>query len=619
MDRMEKIDSSSLDLEAKNIAKLKELFPNVVTEDKIDFDMLREMLGDEIEEKKEKYQFTWNGKSNAIKIAQSTSTSTLRPCREKSSNWDLTENLYIEGDNLEVLKQLQKTYFGSIKLIYIDPPYNTGGDFVYHDEFKKGINAYVSQTEQMNSSNPETNGRYHTDWLNMMYPRLLLARNLLSNDGVICISIDDHEQENAKKICDEIFGATNFVAQVVWERAFAPINLKKHFSSSHDYILFYAKHIDELVCNGLPRTAESNARYSNPDNDPRGVWQSDNATVGPAVQEKVYELCLPSGRKILPPSGRCWLYTKERFAEMIADNRIWFGKEGDNVPRVKRFLSEVKGGLTPMTIWKYDEVGHSQEASQYLKKLFDNKAYFDHPKPVKLIQRCMELYSGKDSIVMDFFSGSATTAEAVLRMNLEDNGNRKFIMVQLPEVVKEGSTAYQDGYRNICDIGEERIKRAAEKVLDEWNAKNKGEGLFEDNNKCNLDLGFKTFRLDSTNIIEWDSEQQIDDLDILLNQVDTFKSERSKDDILYEILLKYGIFNMKVNDLMVNDKKMYRIGGRYMIVCLDDEINSEDVKAIGELKPKVVVFKDSGFKNDNVKINAMYNLKNAGVEDVRSI
>lgn len=316
----------------------------------------------------ERYEFTWVGKNASRVEANTTTNKTLRPCIEESKDWDNTENLYIEGDNLEVLKLLQNSYFNKVKMIYIDPPYNTGNDFIYIDDFAQNIDEYEeakgSFDEEGNRlfKNTDTNGRFHSDWCSMIYPRLVLARNLLANDGVIFISIDDNEQENLKKICDEVFGEKNFIAQVIWERAYAPVNLKKHFSENHDYIICYAKDIDKAICNGLPRASEANDRYSNPDNDPRGIWKSDNLSVGPIVQSKIYEIITPGGRKVLPPEGYCWRLSKEKFKEFVKDNRIWFGKDGNNVPSIKRFLTEVKQSITPMTIWKYSEVGHSQDA-----------------------------------------------------------------------------------------------------------------------------------------------------------------------------------------------------------------------------------------------------------------
>lgn len=615
---MEKMNSQSLNLTKLNIEKLKELFPNAVIEGKIDFDVLRTLLGDEVDYSKEKYQFAWKGKTKAIKLAQTPSSATLRPDKESSKDWDNTENIYIDGDNLEVLKQLQKTYYGKVKMIYIDPPYNTGKDFVYKDDFKNSLDKYKEQTNQIMKSNPETSGYYHTDWLNMMYPRLLLAKNLLSDDGVIFISIDDHEIEKLKLICNEIFGEQNFIAQIIWERAFSPVNLKKHFSESHDFILSYAKNINFTECNGLPRNDNSVNRYSNPDNDIRGPWTSGDLSVGPVIESKVYEIVTPSGRRVLPPNGYCWRLDKNRFNEYVQDNRIWFGEEGNNVPRIKRFLSEVKQGITPMTIWKYGDVGHSQEASQQLKKLFEGKAFFDYPKPVKLIKQCIQLYTKKHDIILDFFSGSATTAHAVMKLNAEDGGNRKFIMVQLPELCDEKSDAFKAGYKNICEIGKERIRRAGDQIKAEWEKEHPTDTLLSNDEKFKVDSGFKVFKLDSTNIRPWDNENEMNEND-LFNLSDVFKEDRSKEDILYEIMLKYGVFDMPASEVEVNGKTMYRVGKRYMIVCLEDEITYDDVKAIAELSPRTVVFKESGFKNDNDKINAEYNLEKAGVEDIKCI
>lgn len=616
---MNRIDGLSLNLERNNIEKIKELFPEAVEEGKIDFDMLRAMLGDEVDDSKEKYQFTWNGKAKSIKLAQTPSSATLRPCKEKSKNWDTTENLYVEGDNLEVLKQLQKTYYGKIKMIYIDPPYNTGKDFVYHDNFVDSIENYKLQTNQVSSSNYETSGRFHTDWLNMIYPRLILAKNLLKEDGVIFISIDDYEQENLKKLANEVFGESNFIAQVIWERSYAPINMVKHFSKSHDYILVYAKDISKVMCNGLPRSEETNSKYSNPDNDPRGLWRTDNMSVGPVISSKVYEIVTPSGRVCLPPKGRCWLYTKERYKEMVADNRIWFGEDGNNVPAPKRFLNEVKQGMTPMTIWKYQDVGHTQDSMRELRTLFDGEKVFDYSKPVKLITRIVSLYSDKTDIIMDFFSGSSTTAHAVMKLNAEDGGNRKFIMVQLPELCDEKSEAYKAGYKNICEIGEERIRRAGEQIKAEWEKEHPSDGLFGSDEKFTTDIGFKVFKLDSTNVNEWDSNMKLDEKELAIRLGEVFKEGRSKEDILYEIMLKYGVFDKQAEEIDVNGKTMYRVGKRYMIVCLNDHITSEDVKAIDELSPRTVIFNEAGFDNDNDKINAVYNLEKAGIEDVKCI
>jgi len=610
------------DIGEENIKKLMTMFPEVVTEGKVDFEKLKQLLGEYVDDSNERYNFTWNGKGRALRLSQTPSLGTLRPCKEESKNWDTTQNLYIEGDNLEVLKLLQKSYYGKIKMIYIDPPYNTGGDFVYSDDYHDSIENYKRITGQVDgngkpiSTNTETSGRYHTDWLNMMYPRLRLARNLLADDGVIFISIDDNEVHNLRKICDEVFGEDNFVAQVIWERAFSPVNLKKHFSESHDYILSFAKNIDYLVCNGLPRSEEADNRYSNPDNDPRGKWASADLSVGPAIQSNIYEIITPSGRVVLPPSGYSWRLSKERFNEFLKDNRIWFGEDGNGVPRIKRFLSEVKQGITPMTIWKYADVGHSQKASQDLKKLFDNNAYFTYPKPVELIKRILELYTDNDSIILDFFSGSATTAHAVMQLNAEDGGNRKFIMVQLPERTDEKSEAYKAGYKNISEIGKERIRRAGEKIKQEYKDKAGIE---------NLDIGFKVFKLDTSNIRKW--QPDYDNLEqSLLDYIDNFVEGRTELDVVYEIMLKYGLdLTYPVEEFTIAGKKVYSIGYGMLMICLDNEITTEVAKGIltkiKELSPESsrVVFKDNGFKSDSNKTNIKEILKSGGIEEFITI
>ena len=620
---MEKIDSTSVNLEKSNIEKLETIFPNVVNEGKVDFDALKAVLGEEIDDSKEMYQFTWKGKSKAIKIAQQPSTTTLRPCKEKSKDWDITQNIYIEGDNLEVLKQLQKTYFKKIKMIYIDPPYNTGHDFVYKDDFTDSIENYVEQTNQASSSNPETSGRYHTDWLNMMYPRLILARNLLKDDGVIFVSIDDCEQSNLKKMMDDIFGENNFVANLIWQKKFSRSNDATYFSTMHDHILCYCKQNISLNENGweiglLPRGDELPSGYSNPDNDPRGPWTSTIMSAKSGSKNLLYEITTPSGRKVVPPSGRYWSCSEETFNQWKADNRIWFGQNGDGTPRKKTFLSEVQQGLRPNTILFHEEAGNNQEAKQEVKALFNGVGVFDGPKPVRLIELLITIANVKEEdIVLDFFSGSATTAHAMFKSN-EKGRKNKFILVQLPELCSEESEAYVNGYRNLCEIGEERIRRAGEELKREWNKLNDLEGLFKNNEIYPFDIGFKVFKLDSTNIKPWDN-LSIQDETNLLNYNEIFKEGRTKEDVLYEIMLKYGIFDQPATSEKINGKDMFKVGSRYMIVCLEDEITTEDIKKINELKPRVVVFKESGFANDNDKINAVYNLEKAGVEDVRCI
>lgn len=608
---MDKLDGKSLDLIKENINQLQNLFPEVVSEGKVDFDKLRVLLGGDEGIEEEQYELTWHGKRKALKLAQTPSTGTLRPDKETSKDWENTKNIYIEGDNLEVLKLLQKSYFGQVKLIYIDPPYNTGKDFVYEDDFRDNISNYKKITKQWTKANPETHGRYHTNWLNMMYPRLKLARNFLREDGVIFISIDDTELASLRKICDEIFGEENFLATVIWERAYAPVNLKKHFSESHDFIVVYAKNIQQAVCNGLKRDEEGLSRYKNPDNDPRGPWKAGDLSVGPVVPEKVYEITTPSGRKVLPPAGYCWRLTKERFEEYVKDNRIWFGEDGNNVPAIKRFLSEVKDTVTPMTIWKYEDVGHSQEAKQELKKLFDNRSYFDYPKPVKLIKRMLELYTLPDTedIVMDFFSGSATTAHAVMEMNAEDGGNRRFILVQLPELTKENSDAYKDGYRTISEIGIERIRRAGERI--------------QETTEHSVDTGFKVFRLDSSNIKAWDPHAE--DLEgTLLDLLDNIKSDRTTEDVLYEIILKIGLpLTVPIAEISSQNGTFYKVDDGEVFVCLEDSIRLEFVQEMIQTiergkKPKFI-FKETGFPDDSTKTNIIQILKKHEIKDISCI
>lgn len=605
---MDKLKMQSHDVIGSNIQKIAQLFPNCVTERlgkdgkpemAIDFEKLQAELSNEILlEGEERYQFTWPDKRAAVRLANTPTTKTLRPCREESVDFDNTQNLYIEGDNLDVLKVLRETYLGKVKMIYIDPPYNTGNDFVYNDEFAQGRGEFEetsglfdeegNQTVDPMQRNTESNGRFHTDWLNMIYPRLKVARDLLTEDGVIFVSIDDNEVENLKKVCDEIFGNSNFVSQVVWERSFAPISLKKHFSNSHDYILVYGKNIAITECHGLPRTEENSARYSNPDNDPRGPWQSDNTTVGPVIQSKVYELELPSGRKILPPSGRCWLYTKERFEEMIADKRIWFGTNGDNVPRLKRFLSEVKQGITPMSIWKHEEVGHSQSASQKLKKMFDGKAYFEYSKPVELLERCLALYTNQDSLILDFFSGSATTAHAVMKLNAEDGGNRNFIMVQLPELTDEKSEAYKAGYKNICEIGKERIRRAGKKIKEESPLTTQ-----------NLDIGFRVLKLDTSNMEDVYYIPQDFNLQSLFNE--NVKADRTSEDLLFQVMLDLGIeLSSKIEAKQIAGKTVHLVDGNYLATCFDRDVNETTISEISKLHPVYFVMRDASAANDNV-------------------
>ncbi len=641
---MDKLKMHSANKVDEHIASIRALFPNCVTERKgkdgetqyaIDFDMLRQELSDVIVEgKEERYQFTWPDKRKSVLAANAPIAATLRPCREESVDFDTTENLYIDGDNLDVLKLLQETYMGKIKLIYIDPPYNTGSDFVYADDFSENVDEYLADSGQFDAQgnrlaqNTESEGRFHTNWLNMIYPRLKLAKELLSDDGVVFISVDDHEQENLKKLCDEIFGEFNFLAQIVWERAFSPVNLKKHFSESHDYIICYAKNIDSARCNGLPRNNEANNRYSNPDNDPRGPWTSGDLSVGPRVESKVYEITVPSGRKVLPPSGYCWRLDKETFEAYKKDNRIWFGEDGNNVPRIKRFLSEVKQGITPMTIWKYTEVGHSQDASQKLKKLFDSKAFFDYPKPVDLIKRCIQLYTEKEDFVLDFFSGSATTAHAVMQLNAEDGGHRRYILVQLPEATDEKSEAYKAGYKTICEIGKERIRRAGKRIKSEWQIGSGFEQLDMDSAHWqteimeagepavkDLDIGFRVLKLDSSNMKDVYYTPAKTTRTLFESLADNIKEDRTPEDLLFQVMLDLGILlSSKIEERTIAGKRVFSVNDDYLLACFDNDLTDEVIEEMASLHPYYVVTRDSSMASDSVKTSFEQILLSHGIK-----
>ena len=587
---------------------LKQIAPSAFTEvrgtdgeltHKVDFKALRELLGDAILDADEEcFGFHWVGKQDAKRAAAKPTRQTLRPVVEDSVDWDTTENLYIEGDNLEVLKLLQRGYLGKVKMIYIDPPYNTGNDFVYNDDFamsQEQLDEAMNNLDEEGNrlrKNLDSNPRYHSDWCSMIYSRLLVARTLLANDGVIFISIDDNEVHHLRKICDEVFGAGNFLGQVIWERAYAPINLMKHFSPSHDYILCYAKDTELAICNGIPRSKEANARYSNPDNDPRGVWKGSDLSVGPAIESNIYPITTPSGRVVEPPAGRSWSLSAKAFAERLQDNRIWFGSDGNNVPSMKRFLSELrKTGVTPMTIWKYEEVGHSQDATQALAKMFDGKKYFDYPKPVDLIKRCISLYSTPDSLILDFFSGSATTAHAVMQLNAEDGGKRKYICVQVPEEMPEDSEARKAGYNTICEIGKERIRRAGKKIKDE-------------NKDKNIDTGFRVLRIDSSNMEDIYFEPINLKQDDLFKQVDSIKEGRTELDLLFGCMVDWGVeLSNPLRTEEIAGKQLHIVNKGALVACFNKDINLEVIQHIAKMNPHRVIFRESCFEKDADKLN----------------
>ena len=631
---MEKMDGMSMNMTCDNIEKLKGLFPNAVSEGKIDFEMLRTLLGDEVDTSKEKYQFTWGGKSESIKLAQSPSSATLRPCKEKSKDWDKTENLYVEGDNLEVLKQLQKTYFNKIKMIYIDPPYNTGNDFVYKDDFVDSLESYKEQTKQVQASNPDTSGRYHSDWLTLMYPRLILARNLLKDEGVIFISIDDNEQHNLRKICDEIFGEANFMACVVVEND-ARVRSYDSLATTHEYLLMYKKS-DKYQANTLTDPEKSFKYYDdeggfdlyelrnrnsdfNIDNRPNlyyPFWVNPNN----CDENGLYEISLEEKDgwiEFYPQESQgiktVWRWGKDKSSQNL--NKVIFGRKATGGWQVVKKYREATYSLK--SVWQGSEF-LSDRGTLDFKKLFDNKRVFGFPKALELIKQCMRLCTSEGDIVLDFFSGSATTAHAVMQLNMEENKHRPFIMVQLPETTDEKSEAYKYGYSNICEIGEERIRRAGSELENTWKSQQNEKGLLANGEEFTVDTGFKVFALDSTNINPWDNMNEYDE-GSLFDTATVFKLDRSKEDVLYEIMLKYGVFDQPTTEVEVNGKTIYRVGQRHMIVCLEDKIDEKDIVEICKLEPKVVVFKEDGFKDDNAKINAEYNLKKAGVEDVKAI
>ena len=653
---MDKLRMESPDITAQNIDKIAALFPNCITEmldeehstqekkvykRAVNFEMLKQMLSPEVVDGDECYEFTWVGKKASIVEANKPIRKTLRPCPEESKNWDTTENLYIEGDNLEVLKLLQESYLGKVKMIYIDPPYNTGNDFIYADDFmrsqeeeNKQMGMY-DEDENRLFKNTDTNGRFHSDWCSMIYSRLMLARNLLTEDGVIFISIDDNEQENLKKCCDEVFGGKNFVAQLVWERAFSPKNDARFISNSHDYILMYAKDITHFVIGRLPRTEEANARYSNPDNDPRGVWMSSDISVKTYNAECDYPITAPSGRVIEPPAGRCWSLSKKAFLERLQDNRIWFGPDGNGVPRIKRFLTDLKHeGMAPTSIMFFKDVGHSQEGAQEVSKLLDG-GFFSGPKPQRLMQRLLTLANlTPDSIVLDFFSGSASTAHAVMKQNFADTyngtlGKRKFIMVQLPEPCDEKSEAYKAGYKNICEIGKERIRRAGEAEYMNICA-TAGSSLRWDQEKratdpnypCpdNVDIGFRVFKLDDTNMKDVYYAPDDYDQNLLSMLESNIKEDRTDLDLLFGCLLDWGLpLSLPYHSEQIDGCTVHTYNDGDLIACFDSNVPESVVREIAKRKPLRAVFRDSGFASSPEKINVFEIFKLYMPEDAGDI
>lgn len=637
---MDTLKMHSLDGVQRNIELIGELFPNAITEVKrdgkvehaIDFDVLRQELSDSIVEgREERYQFTWPDKKKAMLAANAPITATLRPVVADSVGKDGTpggfdsENLYIEGDNLEVLKLLQETYLGKVKMIYIDPPYNTGNDFVYEDDFAQSAAYYMDNSGQYDEegnrlvTNTESNGRFHTDWLNMIYPRLKLAKDLLADNGAIFISIDENEMDNLRKICDDVFGESNFIGQFIWQRRTSP-DMRKLVSTAHDYIVTYGKNTGNLsnTINKVRLTEKDAANYSNPDNDPRGPWASSDFTAQGFRPNQMYEITTPGGAKYTPPEGRCWKNIESEFLKQCEEGRMWFGKDGMGIPRRKTYLSE-REGKNVWTWWPNSEVGHSQEATQEVKNLFDGHAYFDYPKPVRLLKKIIQIGTHDDSIVLDFFSGSATTAHAMIQLNTEDNGHRKFILVQLPEKTDEESEAYKAGYKNICEIGKERIRRAGKQIL------SAGGGQLEMSETqpepgTPVDVGFRCLRLDSSNMENvYYTPEEISQQD-MFSLVDNVKSDRTPEDLLFQVMLDLGVLlSSPIEVKEIAGKKVFNVADGFLLACFDHDVTEETVKAIAQMKPYYAVFRDSSMANDSVATNFDQIFETYSPETVRKV
>ena len=607
-DEIETVEKASPDLVADRIEQLKSLFPEVFSEGKVDFDKLKEALGKSVDTQPERYTFAWAGKRDAIQTLQTQSRATLIPAPEESINFEASQNLFIEGENLEVLKLLYKSYFRRVKLIYIDPPYNTGQDFVYPDDYAAPLDAYLKLTGQVDASGValtnrlEKSGRIHSTWLSMMYPRLFLARQLMQDDGVIFISIDDHEVHNLRMLLNEIFGEENFVANIIWEKKYAPQNDARWFSDTHDHILVYARNKEIWRPLLLPRTDEANARYVNVDNDPRGPWKSSDFSVKSYSAKYDYPIETPSGRIVSPPESRCWAVSQEQFQQLVADNRIWFGPTGNNAPSLKRFLSEVQEGMVSKTIWPRAEVGDNQEAKQEMKALLSGlEVVFDTPKPVRLMKRILQLATKSDehALVLDFFSGSSSLAEAIIELNGEDNGNRRFIMVQLPEPT--GDRAFP----TIADMGKERIRRTISKVRHEQT----GSGNVPVDKPSNDLLNFRVFKLAPSHYKHW-HESEVENTDAYIAQMALFVDPLTPDwkpyDVIWEVALKEGYRLDALIEQITGTygNAVYRVTDRdasqSFLICLDDELEQETLKALGLTRDQLFICRDVATNDQQV-------------------
>lgn len=609
------LDGMSMNLEKSNMDKLKAAFPECFVEGKLDIDKLLSQCGEYIDNDFEKYKFEWKGKAECLKLAQKRSTGTLRPCTEESVNWDTTQNLYIEGDNLEVLKLLQTSYYRKVKMIYIDPPYNTGNDFVYADDFADPMVRYKEVTQQTTKSNPETMGRFHTNWLNMMYPRLRLAANLLRDDGVIFISIDDNEITNLRKLCDETFGEENFVAQFIWHSRQNKDNRNiTGVSVDHEYIVCYTKQCGQRVFRGTERKVD---QYQNPDNDFRGPWTSANM-VGLATADARpnlhYDLVNPHDGVNYGCPAKGWRYDRNTMKRLIDEDRIIWPDMPNGRPRKKSFLNELSDNL-PGFSSIIEEGTYTNTATKEITSLFEGH-WFDFPKPTLIIKQLISQITEKDDIVLDFFSGSATTGHAVMQLNAEDGGNRRFILVQLPEICDENSEAYKAGYKNICEIGKERIRRAGRKLTE-----TDGQMQLGEDDKKPVDIGFQVYKLDSSNLKTWDDSPIEDDqLNILYKRMNgmihRMKHDRSEMDMVCEIMLKLGApLTCPVSKIEINSKSAYTVGkGCTLLICLAESIQPSDVEAIAEYASAIVVIARDSFADDTAMANAYYILRDKGIE-----
>jgi adenine-specific DNA-methyltransferase len=628
----QKLDLRSMDITEEKKQQLKQLFPEVFREDKIDFDHLKRVLGEWVDPGKERFGLNWPGKAECMKTIQQPSIATLRPDREESANFDETEHLFIEGDNLEVLKLLQKSYFGKVKMIYIDPPYNTGNEFIYPDNYTESLDTYLKYTGQKDeegnwqTTNRDTEGRFHSKWLNMMYSRLFLAKNLLREDGMIFISIDDHEIAHLRKICDEIYGEENFLVKIIWEKRFTRSNNAKMFTTLTESILVYRKS-EALDFLREPRSEKADSIYSNPDGDPRGPWTSVSY-VNPASKADrpnlVYPITNPhNGEEIVHPTN-AWKYDRETHKKHIQEDKLYWGTNKSNTyPRLKKFLSEMDDGMVPVDLWKHEETGTTDAASKNLEELL-GRQIFDFPKPASLINRMLGIATDSqgDHIVLDFFAGSCTTAHAVLKQNQEDGGNRKFIMVQLPEPTEEKSEAKKAGFNTIADIGKERIRRVIQQIKEEQK-KNKQLELGEDGENGNeQDLGFKVFKLTPSNFKVWEAPGVDIEPEKLKEQLDAFADhlnpETEEQSILYELILKSGFpLTANIETLELAGKTVYNVEDKTLMICLEKELTFELLDAIADQVPQRFICLDSSFSGkdaDSLKTNAVQLFQSKEIE-----